>query len=60
MSLWIWLSLVIFGPNMIAYLIHQTLLAYFFKARDLKRRYNAKWALVTGSSSGRILGLFFS
>ncbi|DBB17130.1 TPA: hypothetical protein ACH3X3_014207 [Trebouxia sp. C0006] len=52
MSLWIWLSLVIFGPNVIAYLIHQTLLAYFFKARDLKRRYNAKWALVTGSSSG--------
>ncbi|DBA75427.1 TPA: hypothetical protein ACH3X1_010687 [Trebouxia sp. C0004] len=52
MSLWIWLSLLIFGPNVIAYLVHQTLLAYFFKARNLKRRYNAKWALVTGSSSG--------
>ena len=52
MSFWIWLALLLFGPNMIAYLIHQVLLAYFFKARNLKRRYNATWALVTGSSSG--------
>jgi len=59
MSLWIWLTLLIFGPNVIVYLIQQALLAYFFKARDLKRRYNAKWALVTGSSSGRMLGVSF-
>lgn len=44
------LLLVVF--NLPAYLIHQLLLGYFFKDRDLKRRYNAKWGLVTGASSG--------
>ena len=46
-----WL-LLLFGFNLPAYLIHQLLLGYFFKDRDLKRRYNAKWGLVTGASSG--------
>ena len=50
---WAWLTFLLFGPNLIAYLIHQALLGYFFKARDLKRRYNATWALVTGASSGK-------
>lgn len=38
---------VIFLP----YLLHHVLLG-FFKGRDLKKRYNAEWALVTGASSG--------
>ena len=46
-----WLLLLV-GFNLPAYLIHQLLLGYFFKDRDLKRRYNAKWGLVTGASSG--------
>lgn len=47
-----WLLLFI-AFNLPAYLIHQLLLGCFFKDRDLKRRYNAKWGLVTGASSGR-------
>ena len=38
---------VIFLP----YLLHHLLLG-FCKGRDLKKRYNAEWALVTGASSG--------
>jgi hypothetical protein len=38
---------VIFLP----YLLHHALLG-FFKGRNLKERYNAEWALVTGASSG--------
>ena len=49
-----WLLLLV-GFNLPAYLIHQLLLGYFFKDRDLKRRYNAKWGLVTGASSGMYL-----
>ena len=41
---------VIFLP----YLLHHLLLG-FFKGRDLKKRYNAEWALVTGASSGAAL-----
>lgn len=46
-----WLLLLV-CLNLPAYLIHQLLLGYFFKDRDLKRRFNAKWGLVTGASSG--------
>lgn len=53
------LFLVLVGPNLIVYLIHQVLLGYYFKDRDLKRRYNAKWGLVTGASSGRHQGNCF-
>ena len=52
MSSWLWLLLLLTGPNLIAYLIHQALLEFYYKARNLKKRYNAKWGLVTGSSSG--------
>lgn len=43
---WVVLA-VIFVP----YLLHHLLLG-FCKGRDLKKRYNAEWALVTGASSG--------
>lgn len=43
---WIVLA-IIFVP----YLLHHALLG-LYKGRDLKKRYGAKWALVTGASSG--------
>jgi hypothetical protein len=43
---------VIFLP----YMLHHILLG-FCKGRDLKRRYNAEWALVTGASSGAQIDL---
>lgn len=51
---WKILFVLVFGPNLIAYLIHQLLLGYYCKDRDLKRRYNAQWGLVTGASSGKL------
>lgn len=35
----------------VPYLLHHALLG-LFKGRDLKKRYGAEWALVTGASSG--------
>ncbi|KAL3143531.1 hypothetical protein ABBQ38_002330 [Trebouxia sp. C0009 RCD-2024] len=49
---WKILFLLVFGPNLLAYLTHQLLLGYYCKDRDLQRRYNAQWGLVTGASSG--------
>ena len=37
------------------YILHHALLG-LCKDRDLKKRYNAQWALVTGASSGERLG----
>lgn len=34
------------------YAIFQTLCGTYYKTQNLQRRYNAKWALVTGASSG--------
>lgn len=34
------------------YFIHHAICAYFYKTQNLKKRYNAQWALVTGASSG--------
>ncbi len=34
------------------YAVFQLLCGTYFKTQNLKRRYNAQWALVTGSSSG--------
>lgn len=39
------------------YFIQHIICAYFFKTQNLKRRYNAQWALVTGASSGLHLSL---
>ena len=48
----LWFLVLILAPNVLAYLIHQALLEWYFKERNLKHRYNAKWGLVTGASSG--------
>jgi hypothetical protein len=34
------------------YALFQSLCGVWFKTQNLKKRYNAEWALVTGSSSG--------
>lgn len=36
----------------LGYLIPHCFVSWFFKTKNLKRAYNAEWALVTGSSSG--------
>lgn len=44
---------VILGFNWATYLLHQIFLDVFCSwGQDLKKKYNAKWALVTGASSG--------
>ena len=54
-SLWKWLFLALFFLSFAVYFIHHLIVAYFFKTQNLKRRYNAKWALVTGASSGEAI-----
>mmetsp|Transcript_1426 Transcript_1426/g.3129 ORF Transcript_1426/g.3129 Transcript_1426/m.3129 type:complete len:323 (-) Transcript_1426:848-1816(-) len=34
------------------YIIHHIIVAFFYKTQNLKKRYSAEWALVTGASSG--------
>jgi len=45
----------IVGFYFLGYLIPHIFVTLFFKTKDLKKAYNAKWALVTGSSSGKAL-----
>lgn len=35
-----------------SYLLHHMVVAFWYKTQNLKKKYDAKWALVTGSSSG--------
>ncbi len=46
----------ILGLIFVPYLLHHIFLG-LFKGRDLKKRYNAQWALVTGASSGALAAL---
>lgn len=43
-----WVLALIFG----AYFIPHVIVAWFYKTKNLKKAYNAEWALVTGASSG--------
>ena len=36
----------------LAYFIPHLVVAWFYKTKNLKKSYNAEWALVTGASSG--------
>lgn len=40
--------------SIIPYLVWHFLLSVFFPTQDLKKRYDAHWALVTGASSGEV------
>lgn len=52
MNLYKWLFWLLVVPCFATYIVHHLICAYFFKTQNLKRRYNAQWALVTGASSG--------
>lgn len=43
-----WIVAIIF----LAYLVPHTFVAWFYKTQNLKKKYHAQWALVTGASSG--------
>ena len=43
-----WIVALIFG----AYAVPHLIVAWFYKTKNLKKAYNAEWALVTGASSG--------
>lgn len=43
----------IVGFYFLGYLIPHIFVTWFYKTKNLKKAYDAKWALVTGSSSGR-------
>lgn len=51
-NLWKWLFLAFFVPCFLTYALQHLVVAYFYKTQNLKKRYNATWALVTGASSG--------
>lgn len=38
--------------SLLAYAIPHFIVAWFYKTKNLKKAYNAEWALVTGASSG--------
>jgi hypothetical protein len=52
-SVYKWAFLSLFALCFGVYFLHHAIVAFFFKTQNLKRRYGASWALVTGASSGR-------
>uniref|UniRef100_A0A7S0YGV5 Uncharacterized protein n=1 Tax=Polytomella parva TaxID=51329 RepID=A0A7S0YGV5_9CHLO len=50
--MWKYLFYFLFFPCFFLYFAQHLLCAFFFKTQNLKKRYNASWALVTGASSG--------
>lgn len=40
------------ASGLITYLVPFVINTFVFKSKDLKKAYNAKWAVVTGASSG--------
>eukprot|EP00884_Botryococcus_braunii_P009153 jgi/Botrbrau1/18239/Bobra.53_1s0093.1 len=52
MGLLLVICIAVTGLVFVPYVVYQLLLDFYFPAQDLKKRYNAKWALVTGASSG--------
>lgn len=47
-----WVLALIF----LGYFIPHVIVAWFYKTKNLKKAYNAEWALVTGASSGGCMG----
>ncbi|KAK2077794.1 hypothetical protein QBZ16_004642 [Prototheca wickerhamii] len=46
-----WIVAIIF----LAYLVPHTFVAWFYKTQNLKKKYHAQWALVTGASIGKAM-----
>lgn len=42
----------LFLGSFATYIVQHVVCAYFYRTQNLKRRYNAQWAIVTGASSG--------
>jgi hypothetical protein len=51
-----WLGLLVVFTSFLLYALLQALCGGWFRTQNLKKRYNAEWALVTGSSSGARAG----
>lgn len=54
MDIYKFLFWALFAPCFLVYFIQHIVCAYVYKTQNLKRRYNAQWALVTGGSSGTL------
>lgn len=50
--MWKYLCCLLFVPCFLTYIIQHIIVAFFYKTQNLKKRYKADWALVTGASSG--------
>ena len=48
------ISPFVFAFTLLGYFVPHLVVTTFFRRRNLKRAYNAEWALVTGASSGEI------
>ena len=47
-----WAGLLVMFTSFGLYAVFQTLCGVWYRTQNLKKRYNAQWGLVTGSSSG--------
>jgi hypothetical protein len=47
-----WIGLAVLALSFGSYALVHLINAYYFKTQNLQKRYNAKWALVTGASTG--------
>lgn len=52
MSIYGYLFWFLFSLSFLTYAVQHIICAYFYKTQNLKKRYKASWALVTGASSG--------
>jgi short-subunit dehydrogenase len=50
--MWFYILCTLLFLNSGVYLLHHLLVSVWYKTQNLKKRYNAEWALVTGASSG--------
>lgn len=52
-TIYLYVAVAVLSLNLVLYLAPQLIMAIFFsRPQNLKKKYNADWALVTGASSG--------
>lgn len=50
---WVWAFIIFYGlASFLTFFVHLIVVSFVFKEQNLKVKYNAKWALVTGASTG--------
>lgn len=47
-----WVGLFVLAMSVGVYILQHIYCAFFYRTQNLKKKYNAQWALVTGSSTG--------